>query len=145
MTSSEGWACKAIENWGVSGVPGLHQAEFPHSQARGIGHNLTVMLLRKMGPWTNSSHFGQSSDSPQPLDSLAQGLPALGIVLFSYLSYIPLNYICSYLYTCLYNVARFPSLYIDLAPLPYLIPFNIIHRSSSLGVFILFLFLFIQV
>ena len=59
-----------------------------------------VTLLCKRGLWTDSSHFGQSSDCPQPLDSLAQGLPALGITLFSHLSYIPLNYICSYLYTC---------------------------------------------
>ena len=96
--------------------------------------NGSVTLLCKTGLRTNSGRFGQSSDSPRPSDSLAQGLPALGIALFSCLSYIPLNYIRSYLYTCLYNVARFPSLYIDLAPLPYLIPFNIIHHSSSSGV-----------
>ena len=72
------------------------------------------------------------SDSPQPLDLLAQGPPALGIVLFSCLSYLPLNYIRSCLYTHLYDVARFPSLYIDLAPSPHLLPSNIIFISSSL-------------
>ena len=92
-----------------------------------------VTLLCRTGLRTNSGCFGQSLDSPWPLDSLAQGLPALGIALFSCLSYIPLSYIRSYLYTCLYNVARFPSLYNDLAPSPYLIPFNIIHCSSSSG------------
>ena len=93
-----------------------------------------VTLLCKTGPRTNSGRFGQSSDSPRPSDLLAQGLPALGITLFTCLSYIQLNYIRYYLYTCLYNVARFPILYIDLAPLPYLIPFNIICHSSSSGV-----------
>ena len=91
-----------------------------------------VTLLCRTGPRTNSGHFGQSSDSPQPSDSLAQGLPALGIVPFSCLSYIPLNYVHSYLYTHLYDVARFPSLYIDLAPSPHLLPSNIIFISSSL-------------
>ena len=92
-----------------------------------------VTLLCRTGPQTNSGHFGQSSDSLRPSDSLAQGLPALGIVPFSCLSYIPLNYVHSYLYTHLYDVARFPSLYIDLAPSPYFTPFNIICHSSSSG------------
>ena len=92
-----------------------------------------VTLLCRTGPRTNSGRFGQSSDSPRPSDSLAQGLPALGIVPFSCLSYIPLNYIRYYLYTRLYDVARFPSLYIDLAPSPYFTPFNIICHSSSSG------------
>ena len=96
-------------------------------------YRLDVTLLCKTGPQTNSGHFRQSLDSPRPSDLLAQGLPALGITLFSCLSYITLNYIRSYLYTHLYNVARFPSLYIDLAPSPYLTPFNIIRHSSSSG------------
>ena len=91
-----------------------------------------VTLLCRTGPRTNSGCFGQSSDSPWPSDLLAQGLPALGIVLFSCLSYLPLNYIRSCLYTHLYDVARFPSLYIDLAPLPHSLPSNIIFISSSL-------------
>ena len=107
-----------------------------YAMNKGVGCavcTVNVMLLCRMGPQTNSGCFGQSSDSPQPSDSLAQGLLALGIVPFSCLSYIPLKYVHSYLYTCLYNVARFPSLYIDLAPSPYLTPFNIIHHSSSSG------------
>ena len=91
-----------------------------------------VTLLCKTSLRTNSGHFGQSSDSSRPSDLLAQGLPALGIVLFSCLSYMTLNYICSYLYTCLYDVARFPSLYIDLALSPHSLPSNIIFISSSL-------------
>ena len=93
-----------------------------------------VTLLCKSGLRTDSSCFGQSLDCPWPLDALAQGQQALCITLFSCLSYIPLNYICSYLYTCLHNVARIPSLYINLAPWPHPIPFNIICHSSSLGV-----------
>ena len=80
---------------------------------------------------TVPGRFGQS-DSPRPSDSLAQGLMALGIVPFSCLSYIPLNYVHSYLYTRLYDVARFPSLYIDLALLPHSLSSNIIFVSSSL-------------
>ena len=95
-------------------------------------YRLDVMLLCKTGPQTNSSHFRQSLDSPRPSDLLAQGLPALGIALFSCLSYITLNYIRSYLYTHLYNVARFPSLYIDLALSPHLFPSNINFILSSL-------------
>ena len=91
-----------------------------------------VTLLCRTGPRTNSGRFGQSSDSPWPSDLLAQGLSALGIVPFSCLSYIPLNYIRSYLYTRLYDVARFPSLYIDLAPSPHSLSSNIIFISSSL-------------
>ena len=92
----------------------------------------SVTLLCKRGPWTNSGHFGQFSDSPWPSDLLAQGLLALGITLFSCLSYIWLNYIHYYLYTHLYDVARFPSLYINLAPLPHSFLFNIIFISLSL-------------
>ena len=108
---------------GGNGVPLAHMPA--HWRFKG------VTLLCKTSLRTNSSHFRQSLDSSRPSDLLAQGLLALGIVLFSCLSYMTLNYICSYLYTHLYNVARFPSLYIDLAPSPHSLPSNIIVRSVS--------------
>ena len=53
-----------------------------------------VTLLYIMGLQTDSGCFLAVLDFPQPPSSLVQCLLALGFILFSYISYISLNYIC---------------------------------------------------
>ena len=46
------------------------------------------MILFIMGPQTDSSHILATLDIPQPPGSLVQCLPALGLIPFSYISYM---------------------------------------------------------
>ena len=63
-----------------------------------------------------SSHFGLSSAL-----WLTCIVPAgLGLIIFSYISYLHLNYIYYYLYTCLYNIDMPSSLYLNMAPITHL-------------------------
>ena len=111
------------QGWGVSlheGRMELQGQEVSCSYAKGA-HRLIPAILDS--PWTVPSLRTCLHRACQPWASL---------YLINY--DISLNYICYYLYICLYNVPTLPSLYIDLAPLPHSLSFNIISYSSSSGV-----------
>ena len=86
--------------------------------------SMTVTILCIMDLRSHSGHFPAISNVTQSPSWSVFSLPALGSILFSSISHLHLNYICQYLYTCLYNVATLSSLYINLALLPHSLSFQ---------------------